>query len=422
MRISRRHFLLSVGLLPMAGRSRAAGGRVVIVGGGWGGLSAARHLRSLAPDLDIVLIDRQPAFTSFALSNRWLVDAAAPAPAPERHDYFALAQRWGYRFIQAEVKSIERTARIVVAGQARLPYDWLVIAPGIREDLSAWQVDDPAVVAELQRQHSGAMVRADDLSGLKRRLAEFKQGELLLTIPPAPYRCPPAPYERAMLLAWWLKRRKIRGKLIIVDPNPVMPAFRESLLERFEAQVTYIDHARIRQIDPARKIVSTEIDDIPFTEALLCPPQQAASLLWDAGLIRPEAESGRPSGWAAQGALDCRSPSDARIFVVGDACGLVSPAFGNYPKTGHVANRMGLLVARQIATEATGRSFDAVLPESVCHVVSSVEPDERTRIETRYRLRGDGFLLQEVKQARNRAPAGEDVAWADAMYRDFLRP
>lgn len=419
MRASRRQFLLAAGLLPLVGTSRAAGGRVVVVGGGWGGLSAARHLRALAPDLDVVLVDRQPAFVSFALSNRWLVDAAAKAP--ERHDYAALARRWGYRFVQAEVQAIDRAARLVVAGNERLAYDWLVIAPGIRENWAAWQVEDPATVADLRQRHAGAMFQSSELPGLKQRLAAFKGGDLLMTIPPAPYRCPPAPYERALLVAWWLKKEKIPGKLLIVDPNPMMPAFRDILLDSYEAQITYFDHAKVRRIDPARQTVSTDIDDIHFDQALLCPPQQAADLLWRAELIRPEA-GGRLSGWAGQGAVDFRSPADRRVFIIGDACGLVSPSFGSYPKTGHVANRMGLAVARQIATEATGKSHPALLPESICHVQSSVEPNESVHIDARYRDRGDGFLLQTVKQTRNPNPAGEDVAWAETMYRDFLRP
>ncbi|UCV27276.1 FAD-dependent oxidoreductase [Ferribacterium limneticum] len=419
MKTTRRQFLLAAGLLPLIGSSRAASRRVVVIGGGWGGLSTARHLRALAPDIEVVLIDRQPAFVSFALSNRWLVDATVPAP--ERHEYAALAARWGYRFVQADVSAIDRAAGIVIAGNERLAYDWLVIAPGIRENYAAWQVEDPALVAELRRRYSGAMLNGADLLSLKQRLAGFKGGDLLMNIPPAPYRCPPAPYERAMLIAWWLKTQKIPGKLIIADPNPMMPAFRSILLDRFKDQVTYLDHAQIRQIDPVRKTVSTDIDDIRFDAALLSPPQQAADLIWQAGLIRAE-EGGRPSGWAAQGAVDFRSPVDERVFVIGDATGMVSPAFGLYPKTGHVANRMGLAVAQQIAAQATGHAFPPLLPESVCHVLSSIEPDEQTRIDTSYRQRGDGFLLQQVKQTRNPNPAGEDVAWAEAMYRDFLRP
>lgn len=416
---NRRHFLIAAGLLPLLHPAFADNRRVVIVGGGWGGLAAARHLRQLAPELEVTLVDRQPAFLSFALSNRWLVE---PGAAPwARHDYARLAKAFGYRFVQAEAAGVDLARRTLATSSGTLPYDWLVLAPGIREDWAAWQLDDAPTVAELRRRHSGAMLSAADLPALKQRLMTFKGGDLLLTIPPAPYRCPPAPYERAMFIAWWLKTQKIPGRLIIADPNPLMPAFRNILLDRYKDQVTYLDHAKVRSVDMGRKTVSTDIDEIRFDEALLCPPQQAADLVWQAGLIRAE-EGGRPSGWAAQGASDFRSAADGRVFVIGDAVGLVSPQFGYFPKTGQVANRMGQAVARQIAAQASGQAPAPLLPESVCHVTTSVEPLESTRIDTSYRDRGDGFLVQTVKQTRNPNPSGEDAAWAEAMYRDFLSP
>lgn len=414
---TRRQFLLAAGLLPLLQPALADNRRVVIVGGGWGGLAAASQLRQLAPGLEVTLIDRQPAFMSFALSSRWLVE---PGAAPwARHDYAGLAKKYGYRFVQADVSGIDIARRSVTTADAVLPFDWLVLSPGIREDWSAWQVNDPQAIAELRRRHSGAMQSAADLPALKQRLASFKGGDLLMTIPPAPYRCPPAPYERALFIAWWLKTQKIPGKLVIVDPNPMMPAFRNILLDRYKDQVTYLDHAKVRSVDLARKAVSTDIDDIRFDEAMLCPPQQAADVLWQAGLIRRE-EGGKLSGWAAQGATDFRSTADNRVFVIGDATGLVSPQFGYFPKTGQVASRMGQAVARQIAAQATGKAQTPLLPESVCHVTSSLEPLENIRIDTSYRDRGDGFLIQTVKQVRNPNPAGEDAAWAAAMYREFL--
>ena len=414
----RRRFLIAAGLLPLLQSVHAANRRVVIVGGGWGGLSAARHLRLLAPGLEVTVVDRQAAFSSFALSNRWLVDPSAPPWA--RHDYLRLAAGFGYRFVHAEVEGIDLVRRQVATSSGALDYDWLVLSPGIREHWAAWQVDDAGAVAELRRRHGGAMFHAADLPALKARLMAFKGGDLLLTIPPAPYRCPPAPYERALFLAHWLKTRKIPGKLVIADPNPILPAFRNVLLDRYKDQVTYLDHASIRSVDPVRRTVSTEVDDIRFDEAMLCPPQQAAGLLWQSGLIRPEQGSGKPSGWGAQGATDFRSAADGNVFIIGDAAGRVSPAFGYFPKTGQVANRMGQAIAREISALAGGQASPPLLPDSICHVTSSLEPPEGIRIETAYRDRGDGFLVQTVRQVRNPHPAGEDAAWADALYADFL--
>lgn len=414
----RRRFLIAAGLLPLLQPAYANSRRVVIVGGGWGGLSVARHLRQLAPGFEVTLIDRRPAFSSFALSNRWLVEPAAASWA--QHEYTRLADAFGYRFVQAEAEGIDLARRQLATSAGALNYDWLVLAPGIREHWAAWQVDDASVAAELRRRYGGAMLHAADLPSLKARLMAFKGGDLLLAMPPAPCRCPPAPYERALFVAHWLKTRKIPGKLVIADPNPIMPAFRNVLLDRYKDQVSYLDHARIRSIDPGRKTVSTEIDDIRFDEAMLCPPQQAAGLLWQSGLIRPEEGSGKPSGWGAQGGADFRSLADSRVFIIGDAAGLVSPAFGYFPKTGQVANRMGQAVARQIAALAAGNPVQPLLPDSTCHVTSSLEPLESIRIETTYRDRGDGFLVQNVRQVRNPHPSGEDVAWAEAMYADFL--
>lgn len=416
---SRRRCLLAASLLPLIRPARAAGQQVVIVGGGWGGLAAAAELRRIAPALSVVLIDRQAAFASFVASNRWLIDAAAGEDI-RRHDYARIAAAHGYRFMQAEVLGIDAKAQRLATSVGDVPYDWLIMAPGIRENFAAWGLSDPSAVNALKSRFSGGMLHPFELPALKARLARFSGGHLLMNIPPLPYRCPPAPYERAMLIAWWLQQRKITGKLILVDPNPLMPAFRDSLLKRFSAQVVYLEHTHIHRVDVDKQTVETDMDDIAFDEALLSPPQQAAGLLWQAGLIRHDPRDGQPDGWGGQGALDFRSQREPQIFIIGDAAGLVSPLFGAYPKTGHVARGMGQIVAHAIVALARGESPVTRLPESICHVVTDPDPLDMLRIEADFNQRGDGVLVQTVRQTRAVIPSGADEAWAAALARDLL--
>jgi NADH dehydrogenase FAD-containing subunit len=111
-----------------------------MVGGGWGGLTAARHLRELAPELDVVLVEKNAAFRSLPLSNKWLVGLAPQAGRGK--DYATLAREQGYNFVQAEVIAIDRDGRRVVTSGGTLEYDWLVLAVGIRYDYAPWFGDD----------------------------------------------------------------------------------------------------------------------------------------------------------------------------------------------------------------------------------------------------------------------------------------
>lgn len=187
---------------------RLATQRVLIIGGGWAGLSAARTLRQTAPELEVLVIDRDPTLRSLPLSSPWLVGRTPERLA--RVDLAALAQGLGYRFVAAEVQSIDRAQRQVHTMQGRFDYDWLVLAAGIDYDYAAWFGDDARATAQAREQFPAGFV-ASELDLLKRRLDDFKGGDLVMTIPPSPYRCPPAPYERAMLIGWWPKPSAFRA-------------------------------------------------------------------------------------------------------------------------------------------------------------------------------------------------------------------
>jgi len=430
--MNRRHFLASAAALgaslaadaaPLVGRSSAellppsTGRRVVIVGGGWGGLSAARRLREIAPDLEVVLLEKNTAFWSHPQSNKWLVGLADGRQLV--HDYRAAADAYGYAFLRAEVTAIERDTRRVVTDQGVLNYDWLILAVGIRYDFAPWYGDDRHAAEHTQRNYPGAFIGGNETRALKKKLENFAGGDLVMTIPPMPYRCPPAPYERACMIGWWLKTRKIKGKLIVLDPNPIALGFDRVYRQHYAEQILYVPQAAVKSLDPFGKTIVTDFDTIKFDDAILMAPQQAGDLVWQAGLIGRDS-AGKPTGWAEQDALHLHAKGDDRVFLIGDLIDKASPLFGHYPKSGHLANRLGRIAAQEIAARAKGSEPEAQLPDSVCYVHANVEPMEMIRIDAHYRQRGDGLIVQTVKQSYDPNPRGEDVQWAEAMYGEFL--
>jgi NADPH-dependent 2,4-dienoyl-CoA reductase/sulfur reductase-like enzyme len=425
--ISRRRFLAAGAALGAArsfGQSvpdllPASGGRrVVIVGGGWSGLTAVRHLRRLAPELEVVLIDRDAVFRSLPLSNQWLVERTPDALVQQ--DYATAGQAWGYRAIQAEVTAIDRERRRLHTAQGALGYDWLILAAGIRHDYSPWLGDDARAIDATRRLYPAGFL-ASELDALKRKLAEFKGGDLLMTIPPPPLRCPPAPYERAVMIAWLLKTRRIKGRLILVDAGGGMQRFNRVFAERYKEQILHLTHAPVKSIDPFRKTLSTEFDELKFDDAIIIAPQQAADLVWQAGLIATDA-AGNPDGWAGFDPLHLHAIGDERVFLVGDLLGRASPLFGHYPKSAHMASQLGRIAAAEIAARSRGKLPEIALPESICHVYTDVEPPEMMRIDARYRLRGDGLITQAVRLHEDPQPRGEDRQWAQGPYKEMLAP
>ena len=395
----------------------AKGRRVVVVGGGWGGLSAARHLRALAPELEVVLLERNPAFFSMPLSNKWL--AGLVDEKLLTHDYRAAAQAFGYAFLQAEVTAIDRDQRRLRTARGTLDYDWLVLAVGIRHDYAAWFGDDRRAIDEARARFACAWTPGGEFRALQARLDNFKGGDLVMTIPPPPYRCQLAPYERALVIAHLFKSRAVPGRLTLLDPNPPPQRFADVFEEQYKGQIQVVPHARVKSVDPFAKTIATEFDDIRFDEAILMPPQQAGELAWQAGLIGRDA-AGKPSGWAAQEPLHLHALGDERIFLVGDLIDRASPLFGHYPKSGHLAAHLGRIAAQEIAARARGVAPEALLPESRCFVTTRMEPQESMRVDTQYRVRGDGLIVQTTKQNFDPNPRGEDVEWAKGMFGELF--
>ncbi len=390
---------------------------MLIVGGGWGGLTAARSLRQLAPELDVVVVEKETAFWSNPLSNKWLVGLNDGRLLS--HDTQAAASAFGYTLIRAEVTALDREQRQVITAQGNIASNWLILATGIAHDYSAWFGDDQAAAEHTRKAFPAAYTGPDEALALKKKLAAWSGGDLVMTIPPMPYRCPPAPYERAGMIAWWMKSRGIKGRIHVLDPNPIALGFDKVFRDTYRDIVVYHPQAQVRALDPFKKSITTDFDTLAFDEAILMPPQQAGDLVRQAGLNGQD-NKGKSSGWAAVEPLTLRSVSDERIFLVGDTIDKVSPLFGHYPKTGQLASRLGQIAARQVAARALGKDAETRLPDSVCQVIARVEPQESMRIEAHYRQRGDGLIQQTVKQTYNAQASDEDVHWARGMFAQFL--
>lgn len=403
--------------LPHRARATSRQQRALVVGGGWGGLAAARYLRAFAPDLDVTLIEKNARFWSCPLSNKWLVGLLDDHTLS--HDFHAAARTFGYRFVQAEATAIDRDGRQVLTTAGAFAYDWLVLAAGIRHDYAAWFGADHEAAALTQQRFPAAYQPGGEFPALRAKLENFRGGDLLMTVPPAPFRCQPAPYERAALLAGWFEARKIPGRIVILDPNPPFQEFQRIYRDRFPQRIAYHAQTAVVGIDLQRRLARTEFDDYPFEDAILMPPQQAGDLAWQAGLIGRDG-AGKPTGWAAVDPLTFAARADERIYMIGDMIDRVSVLFGHYPKTGQMAASQGRIVARQIAARARGTTAAAEMPDSLCLITTSYESPTAIRIAANYRIRGDGEIAQQTKTERDAQPRGEDLAWARGLFAEIL--
>lgn len=416
-------------LPPLIGRAqdvllaRGKQRRVVICGGGWGGVTAAKYIREASPDMEVVLLERNPYFFSCPMSNKWLVDIVDTQFLTK--DYLAISEKLGYRFIQTEILEIERDTKRVVTALGVVEYDYLVLSPGIRYNYEAWFANDRRMAEATRARFPAAYIPNAEHFRLKQSLQDFKGGDLVMTLPPPPQRCPPSPYERACLIASMFKRKKIPGRIIILDHKddvrPIGPGFKAAFEELYGDIITYVPNARIEELDPFKKRIETEAGDFDFEHAILMAPHQAGDLAWKAGVVVKPGE-GPGVGWAGVDPLFLHARDDKDVFVIGDAVGFVSPHFAYYPKAGHVANRQARILAYYIAEREAGRDPDYRLPDNLCFMMVNADPQEAVWVEFEYGINADGVLEQRQIDHNERRPdiVAEDFRWAAGIYADMF--
>ncbi len=337
--------------------SRAAA-RVVVVGAGYGGATAARYLKHWGgPALEVVLVDRAAQFVSCPLSN--LVLGGSRTIGEQTVGYEGL-RALGVTVIVDEVQAIDPANRRVVLGTSGSQrYDRLIVSPGVDFSFGAVQGLD----TEAQKTILHAWKAGPQTVALRHQLEEMPDGGVyVLTIPMLPYRCPPGPYERVCQVAHYFKTRKPRSKIIVLDANPGItskgPLFTSVWNGRYAGIIDYRPGSNVTEVDRRTRTAITEFGDQVRADVLnVVPPQTAGAIAHSAGLVNA---NGR---WCQVDWVTLESTAAEGVHVLGDAT-LPAPAM---PKSGHMANQHGKAAAAAIVEMLHGRAPRPATMTNTCY-------------------------------------------------------
>jgi NADPH-dependent 2,4-dienoyl-CoA reductase/sulfur reductase-like enzyme len=417
---TRRRFTLTAAasLVALPGRSRAkARAKVVVIGGGAGGATAARHIAKEAQGaLDVTLIAAAPRFTTCFFSNLYL--GGLRSLESLTHGYERLASAYGITVVTAMARSIEREGRTVgLADGSTLPYDRLVVSLGI--DFVWDSVPGYSEAAAEVMPH--AWTAGPQTRLLKARLDEVRDGETIVIVaPPNPYRCPPGPYERASMMAHALKSKGLKGtKIIILDPKETFSKqalFEEGWARHYPGMIEWYGpdvHGGIRGVDPAAGTVATDFDIFKGALVNVIPAQKAGAIAAAAGLADD-------SGFCPVDPHTMRSRKDADVFVIGD-----SARAGDMPKSAFSANSQAKVAAMAVRADLLGGKLPPARYANACW--SLIAPNDGIKVGGEY-VAGDAGIaatstfVSEAEEdgALRKATFEESLAWYAAITADMF--
>jgi len=356
MRVTRRGFL-KAGAASLAGLSLAIGNaraaeraRVVVVGAGYGGATAAKYIRKWsAGTIDVALIEREREFVSCPMSN--LVVGGSRSLEDITIAYDGL-DRWGVRRFSDEAVAIDPNGRqISLASGVSLAYDRLVLAPGI--DFIWGQVPSLAS-AQAQAKVLHAWKAGPQTIALRRQLEAMPDGGVfVLHVPRAPYRCAPGPYERACQVAFYFSVRKPRSKVIILDANPEVQSkkalFTAAWSERYRGIVEYRPDSELVDVDVGTLTARLDFDEVKADVLNVIPPQRAGAIARQLGMANANER------FCQVDFLTYESTAQKNIHLLGDAI-QTAPLM---PKSGHIANQQAKVCAAAIVALLTGQEVNA---------------------------------------------------------------
>jgi sulfite dehydrogenase len=417
--VKRRDFLRVAGAAAMA-RPLAAGAaisqkmRVVVVGGGFGGATAAKYLRLWNPALEVVLVERTDVFTSCPLSN--LVIAGFNDMDDIRASYAGL-KRHGVQVVKDEVTGVDADRKVVrLERGGEIGYERLVLSPGV--DFRIRELEGYAAAIESGRALHAWRAGAQTLA-LRKQLEGMPDGGVFaISIPLTPFRCPPGPYERASLVADYFKRAKPRSKVLLLDANPDVASkpglFKAAWRELYPGIVEYRSNSQAIGIDGKTMTLKLEVEDVRADVLNIIPPQRAGHIAQQAGALT------QSSHWCDVDWRTMESKSAPGVHVLGDAT-LAAPAM---PKSGSMANNHAKIAAAAIIESLSGRPAMPMKILNTCY--SFVSQKEAIRVSSVHEWDAARGTLAPVKgaggisAARSEAEGRDAWSWARNIWADSL--
>ena len=420
MRIDRRQFLKAgaagFAVAGLGGCASMGGGaaksRVAVVGGGYGGATAAKHIRLLDPSIEVVLVEPNEAFVSCPISNmvlggfRSIADITTPYSGLERH---------GVRLVRdtATAIDIEKKQVRLTRGDP-VAFDRVVVSPGVD---FMWEAIPAMGTADAQSKVLHAWKAGPQTEALRRQLVAMRDGGVyVLTVPLAPYRCPPGPYERVCQIAAYFKAHKPRSKIIVLDENADVTSkgalFKKAWSELYPGLIEYRGGSKLVDVDVRASTAKLEFGDQRADVLNVLPPMKAGNI------AAPYITANRR--WCEVDWLTFESKAVKGVHVLGDAL-QIAPAM---PKSGSMANAHGKVAAAAIVALASGEApnpaptiintcYSMVSDKLAIHVTSVHKYDVNDR--TFKAVPGGG-----VSSTMNEAEGAFTMNWARNIWADTL--
>jgi sulfide dehydrogenase [flavocytochrome c] flavoprotein chain len=343
----------ALGLTACAGRAGGDPGRakVLVVGGGYGGATVSKYIRLLSDySIDVMMVEPNKAFVSCPISN--LVIAGMKTMKDITTPYDGLSSKHGVRIVHDTVTRIDPAKKVaLLASGGEVRYDKLVMSPGID---FMWDQTEGLKAAHEAGQILHAWKAGPETMALQKQLQDMRDGGVYaITIPEAPYRCPPGPYERASVVADYFKKHKPKSKVLILDGNQDVtskgPLFKKAWKELYGDMVEYRPQHKAVAVDGKTRTVKFDVqDDVKADVLNVLPVMRAGAIAVNTGLANA---NGR---WCHTNFLNFESTAAKDIHVLGDS---IQVAQG-MPKSGHMANSHAKVTAAAIVAELKGWEID----------------------------------------------------------------